>query len=80
MSELTAEDIQALMTRISPKDWNYCYAEWECNLLKDEYEINAGGWMRISKSEEAYLFGCKSEYSVGSFFYLNPCVIRWEIA
>ena len=71
INDLSAQAVLVLMESISSLDWNYCYSEWECRVVKEKYEINAGGWIRITEANTEQLFGCKSK-SCWELFLSEP--------
>ncbi len=49
------------MKEISPQDWNYCYGEWECSIIRENHEINSGGWLIEINAHNEHIFGCKTK-------------------
>ncbi|MBS9463655.1 hypothetical protein KIM67_14645 [Flagellimonas sp. 389] len=79
-------DISYRLHEISSYEWNQCYGTFDCGIkgkliLNDtiyDYNLNSGGWMRLSSNGKEVYLGAKAITESSRFISINYCDEEWD--
>lgn len=85
----TPKDILDLSNRlyeISGYEWNQCYGTFACGIKGKlilngslyDYNLNAGGWLRLNSKEIEIYLGAKAITESSQFISTNYCDEEWD--